>query len=112
MNSPKVNVFAAVLREKLYGPFLFIESTVTGIIYLVMLREWLLPKLQDIPDIPTTLHEIKARIRGSCANTDQEFSTTCGRRLNIGLMLIKPLMALTFNFINDKLLFINFFNWS
>jgi hypothetical protein len=38
-------------REKLYGPFLFIEPTVTGIIYLYMLREWLMPQLQDIPDL-------------------------------------------------------------
>jgi hypothetical protein len=44
-------VFAAVSREKLYGPF-SIESTVTGIIYLEMLREWLMPQLQkDIPDL-------------------------------------------------------------
>jgi hypothetical protein len=32
--------------------------------------------------------------------------------LNIGLMLLKPLVVLTLNFINDKLLFMNFFNWS
>jgi hypothetical protein len=39
-------------REKLYGPFFFIESTVTGIIYLDMLREWLMPQLQeDIADL-------------------------------------------------------------
>jgi hypothetical protein len=71
--SPKVNVFRAMPREKLYGSFLFIVSTVTGIIYMDMLREWLMPKLQeDIPDIPTTLHELKTRIRQACANTDQE----------------------------------------
>jgi hypothetical protein len=39
-------------REKLHGPFFCIESTVTGIIYLDMLREWLMPQLQeDIPDL-------------------------------------------------------------
>jgi hypothetical protein len=36
----------------------------------------------------------------------RKFSTTCGRRLNIDLMLLEPLVALTLNFINDKLLFI------
>jgi hypothetical protein len=39
-----------------------------------MLREWLMLQLQeDIPDIPTTLHELKTRIREVCANIDQEF---------------------------------------
>jgi hypothetical protein len=33
-------VFAAISREKLYGPFFFIESIVTEIFYLDMLREW------------------------------------------------------------------------
>jgi ribosomal protein S1 len=70
-HSPKVNVLAAVSRVKLYGPFFFIESKVTGIIYLDMLREWLMPHLQeDIPDIPTTLHELKTRITLACANID------------------------------------------
>jgi serine/threonine protein phosphatase PrpC len=38
-----------------------------------MLREWLLPQLQeDIPDIPTTLHELETWIREACTNIDQE----------------------------------------
>jgi hypothetical protein len=41
-----------VLQEKLYGPFFSIESTVTGIVYLDVLHEWLMPQLQeDIPDL-------------------------------------------------------------
>jgi hypothetical protein len=32
----------------------------------------------------------------------RKFSTTCGRRLNIGFMLLQPLVTLTLNFINDK----------
>jgi hypothetical protein len=36
--------------------------------------------------------------------------TTCGRRLNIGLLLLELRMALTLNFINDKLVFIKFFS--
>jgi hypothetical protein len=36
----------------------------------------------------------------------RKFSTACGRRLNISLMLLEPLVALTLNFTNDKLLFI------
>jgi hypothetical protein len=72
-DSPKVNVFAAMSREELYGPFFFIESTVTGIICRGILREWLMLQLQeDIPDILATLHELKTRIRDACVNTDQE----------------------------------------
>jgi hypothetical protein len=39
----------------------------------------------------------------------RKFSTTCGRRLDIGLMLLEPLVALTLNSINDKLLLIKLF---
>jgi hypothetical protein len=38
----------------------------------------------------------------------RKFSTACGRRLNIGLMLLEILVLLTLNFINDKLLFMKF----
>jgi hypothetical protein len=71
-DSPKFNDFAAMSREKQYRSFFFIQSTVTGIIYLDMLHERLMPQLQeDIPDIPT-LHELKTRIREACANTEQK----------------------------------------
>jgi hypothetical protein len=50
-------VFATMSWENLYGPFFCIQSTMKRIVYLNMLREWLIPQLQeDIPDIPTTLH--------------------------------------------------------
>jgi hypothetical protein len=44
-DSLKVNVFCAVSREKVHDPFFFTESTVTGDSFLVMLENWLLPKL-------------------------------------------------------------------
>jgi hypothetical protein len=50
-DNPKVNIFAAMSLEKLHGPFFFIESTVTGVIYPDMLREWLMPQLQNIPHL-------------------------------------------------------------
>lgn len=49
-DSPKVNVFCAVSREKVYGPFFFHEVSVTGVIYLDMLHEWLMPQLQEDSD--------------------------------------------------------------
>lgn len=44
-DSPKVNVFCAISREAVYGPFFFTETTVTGMIYLDMLQLWLMPQL-------------------------------------------------------------------
>jgi hypothetical protein len=34
---PKVNVFWALSKERVYGPFFFMETTITGIVYLDML---------------------------------------------------------------------------
>ncbi|GFG35807.1 hypothetical protein Cfor_03971 [Coptotermes formosanus] len=46
-DSPKVNVFCAVSSCKVYGPFFFAETAVTGIKYLDMLQRWLMPQLQE-----------------------------------------------------------------
>ena len=46
-DSPKVNVFCTVSRTKGYGPFFPHENTVTGITYLDMVSEWLLPQMQQ-----------------------------------------------------------------
>jgi hypothetical protein len=54
---------------------------------------------------PTTVHELKTQFTQACANT------TCGRRLNIGLMLLEPLVGLTMNFTDDKLLSIKRFQF-
>ena len=45
-DSPKINVFCAISRKKVYGPFFFEENTVTGNTYLNMLQTWLFPQLQ------------------------------------------------------------------
>jgi len=45
--SPKVNVFCALSQTKVYGPFFFAENTVTGVKYLVMLQNWLLPQMGE-----------------------------------------------------------------
>jgi hypothetical protein len=42
-DSPKVNVFCAISRTRVFGPFLFAEKKVTGITYLDMLTECLFP---------------------------------------------------------------------
>ena len=47
-DSPKVNVFSAVSSQKVYGPFFFVEETVTGMTYLNMLHLWLMSQLQNI----------------------------------------------------------------
>jgi hypothetical protein len=47
LDSPKVNVFCAVSCTKVYGPFFPHENTATGITYLDMVSEWLLPQMQQ-----------------------------------------------------------------
>jgi hypothetical protein len=37
----------AITHEKVYGPFFFTETTITGISYLDMLQQWLLPQLEE-----------------------------------------------------------------
>ena len=46
-DSPKVNVFCALSRERVYGPFFFMETTITGIVYLDTLQEFLIPQLDE-----------------------------------------------------------------
>jgi hypothetical protein len=61
------------------------------------------------PPLSTTLHELKTRIREACADTDQEILHNVWQDVECGLMLFEPLVALTLNFVNDKLLFIKLF---
>jgi len=46
-DSPKVNVFCALSQTKVYGLFFFAENTVTGVTYLAMLQNWLLPQMSE-----------------------------------------------------------------
>jgi hypothetical protein len=46
-DSLKGNVFCAISKEKVYGPFFFMENNVTGNSYLDMLTLWLLPQLEE-----------------------------------------------------------------
>ena len=47
---PKQDVFCAVSSVKLYGPFFFVRPTLTGISYLDMLGNYLMPQLQQDMD--------------------------------------------------------------
>ena len=46
-DSPKLNVFCAVSKQTVYGPFILEGQTVTGRRYLEMLIKWLIPQLAD-----------------------------------------------------------------
>lgn len=46
-DSPKVNVFCAMSKKRVYGPFFFEEGTVNGEVYLIMLQNWLMEKLHE-----------------------------------------------------------------
>ena len=43
-DSPKVNVFCAISKNHVHGPF-FYEKNITGDVYLQMLQNWLMDKL-------------------------------------------------------------------
>ncbi|PSN46667.1 hypothetical protein C0J52_06362 [Blattella germanica] len=40
---PKLNLFGAVSKQRVYGPLFFQENIVTGVAYLDMQTEWLFP---------------------------------------------------------------------
>jgi len=46
-DSPKVNVFCAISRRRVFDPFFFAEDSVTGKVYLDMLENWLMPQRTD-----------------------------------------------------------------
>jgi hypothetical protein len=41
-----MNVFCALSKERVYGPF-FMETTITGIVYLDMLQQFPIPQLDE-----------------------------------------------------------------
>ena len=45
LDSPNLNVFCAVSKQTVYGPFIFEGQTVTGRRYLEMLTNCLIPQL-------------------------------------------------------------------
>lgn len=47
-DSPKVNVWCGLFQDRVVGPFFFAEATVTGIVYLDMLENFVMPQLEDI----------------------------------------------------------------
>jgi hypothetical protein len=46
-DSPKENVFCALSKERVYGLIFFMEMTITGIVYLDLLQEFLVPQLDE-----------------------------------------------------------------
>jgi hypothetical protein len=46
-NSPKVTMFCALSKERIYALFFFMEMAITGIPYLYMLQQFLIPKLDE-----------------------------------------------------------------
>jgi hypothetical protein len=56
--SPKANVFCALSKERVYGPFIFMETTITGIVYLEMLQQFLSSSQLDEDDQEGCIHVI------------------------------------------------------
>jgi hypothetical protein len=47
-NSPKMNVYCAISRSKVYCPFFCVDDTINGINYLDMLQNLLMPQLMEL----------------------------------------------------------------
>jgi hypothetical protein len=43
----KVNVFCPLSKERVYGSFFFMETAITGIVYLDILQQFLIPQLDE-----------------------------------------------------------------
>ena len=46
--SPQVNVWCDLLHDRLLGPFIFAEDTVTSTIYMNMLEGFAFPQIEDL----------------------------------------------------------------
>jgi hypothetical protein len=42
-----MNVVCALSKERVYGPFFFMETTITGIVYLDMLQQFFIPHYDE-----------------------------------------------------------------
>ena len=72
--TPKVNVWLALTKRKIYGPFFFLEKTVNAPIYLDMLQQYLEPRLiQD---------EILETVRFQQDGAPCHYATICRDYLN------------------------------
>jgi hypothetical protein len=47
-DSKKVNVWCGMVKDRIIGPFFFIEPTVTGNIYLDMLQQFAVPQQPNV----------------------------------------------------------------
>lgn len=50
-DSPKVNVWCGVMKNRVIGPFFFAEKTINGVVYLDMLINYCFPQLDELENI-------------------------------------------------------------
>jgi hypothetical protein len=62
-----------------------------------------------VPPLPTTLNELKTRIREACANTDQEILHNVWQEVEYRFHVARASSGAHIELINDKLLFIKLF---
>ncbi|KFM65698.1 Transposable element Tcb2 transposase, partial [Stegodyphus mimosarum] len=48
MDSPKVNVWCGLMHDRVIGPFFFTEKTVSSVVYLDMLENFVFPQLEEL----------------------------------------------------------------
>jgi hypothetical protein len=57
MNSPKLNVWCAMSKNQIIGPFFFDDDTVNGQNYLSMLQEFFIPEIRKLHSIRSIIFQ-------------------------------------------------------
>ena len=57
MNSPKLNVWCALSKNRLIGPFFFDDDTVNGESYLVMLKSFFIPEVRKLKKVRSIIFQ-------------------------------------------------------
>lgn len=57
MNSPKVNVWCALSKNQLIGPFFFDEDTINGESYLAMLQSFFVPEVKRLKKVRSIIFQ-------------------------------------------------------
>ena len=94
-DSPKVNMFCALSQTKVYWPFFFAENTVTGVTYLAMLQNWLLPQMsKDSEDFIFQQDGAPPPLAPACSTFSEWISTSkmdrSRRERRLGASILAP----------------------
>jgi hypothetical protein len=100
VTAPKVNVFCAFSKERVYGPFVFMERAITGIVYLDILQQFLFPQADEdnqegrihVQQVGAPSHYLEEK----CEYLNTRFSARWTRRRKHGHLVPRIVHSWTF----------------